>query len=250
VKRAVGRQLAAAVLLAVSGCSTGSTGDGANAARVLAATSLAAAFGDIHDVSPETSSLSFAGSQALVAQVEQRAPGDVIATADTATMDRLSEAGRLASTPQIFAANRLAIVVAEGNPRRITGLADLARPGLIVVLAAPAVPAGRYAGQVLARARVHVRPSSLEENVGAVVTRVALGEADAGLVYVTDVANRRDVSRVDIPKAQNIVALYPIALLRDASHREAGRRFIGVVLSARGQQILHDHSFLPPPGRP
>lgn len=248
MKRALGRLIVVAVL-AVAGCGTGSAGDRAGAARVLAATSLSAALVDIQHASRQPAQLSFAGSQALVAQVEQGAPAEVIATADTATMARLSNGGRLATPPQIFAENRLAIVVAKGNPRRITGLADLARPGLVVVLAAPAVPAGRYAGQVLARARIRVRPSSLEENVGAVVTRVALGEADAGVVYVTDVADRRDVSRVDIPADQNIVALYPIALLRDASHPEAGRTFIDFVLSPTGQRILRQHGFLPVPGR-
>jgi len=246
--RRLGSAFLLACALALGGCgSGGDSGPGAGELRVLAASSLSRAFGDdlltsLH----ESVGVSLAGSQTLVAQVEQGAPADVIATADTVTMDRLARAGRLATAPRVFAANRLAIVVAAGNLRRIGRLADLARPGLVVVLAAPAVPAGRYAGEVLARAGVHVRAASLEENVGAVVTKVALGEADAGIVYVTDVVGRGDVAMVAIPVDQNVLAHYPVALLRDAAHPDAGRRFIELLLSARGQQILRDHGFLPP----
>lgn len=241
------RRLALSLLLLLgTACSPSTAGAGSAGARVLAASSLAAAFRDIANSSGATVQLSFAGSPALVAQVEQGAPADVIATADTVTMGRLARAGRLATAPQIFADNRLAIVTGAGNPRHIGRLADLARPGLVVVLAAPAVPAGRYAGQVLARAGVHLRPASLEENVGAVVTKVALGEADAGIVYVTDVVGRDDVTRIDIPTDQNVLAHYPVALLRDAAHPDAGRRFIELLLSPAGQRILRDRGFRPP----
>lgn len=239
--------LAAALLfLAAAACAPNSAGAGSDSARVLAATSLTAAFRDLGS-SGDAVQLSFAGSQALVAQVEQGSPADVIATADAATMDRLARAGRLASPPRIFATNRLAIAVAAGNPRQIRGLSDLSRPGLVVVLAAPQVPAGRYAAEVLSRAGVRVRPSSLEENVGAVVTKVALGEADAGLVYVTDIAGKKGVAGVDIPAGQNVVARYPVALLKDAAHADAGQRFVDRLLSAEGQRILRDHGFSPPP---
>lgn len=239
--------LACVLVLGLGGCGGGSgAGPTQDELRVLAASSLSQAFRALAADSSQHVQMSFAGSQTLVAQVEQGAPADVIATADTVTMDRLARAGRLATAPQIFAANRLAIVVASDNPRRITGLPDLARPKLVVVLAAATVPAGRYAGEVLARARVHVRPASLEENVGAVLTKVALGEADAGIAYVTDVVGRGDVASVAIPVDQNVLANYPVALLRDAAHPDAGRRFIELLLSARGQQILRDHGFLPP----
>lgn len=245
--RRCGRLLAlAVVVLVATGCSAGSGSDETRA-RVLAASSLSAAFRDMARSAPDPPQMSFAGSQALVAQIEQGAPADVVATADTATMDRLARAGRLSATPRIFAANRLAIAVAPGNPRGITGLADLARPGLVVVLAAPQVPAGRYAAQVLGKAGVRVRPASLEENVSAVVAKVSLGEADAGLAYVTDVLGARNVTGVDIPPADNVVVRYPVALLADGDHPDAGRRFIDLLLSAAGQRALHDHGFLPPP---
>lgn len=239
--------LALTLALLTAACSPGSSAAAAGTARVLAATSLTAAFRDLGDSGGVSVQLSFAGSQSLVAQVEQGSPADVIATADTATVDRLAKSGRLATTPRIFATNRLAIVVATGNPRHVRGLADLSRPGLVVVLAAPQVPAGRYAGQVLARAGVQVHPASLEENVGAVVTKVGLGEADAGLVYVTDIAGNPRVAGVDIPLEQNVVARYPVALLRDAAHPDAGRRFIDLLLLPAGQRTLRDHGFLPPP---
>lgn len=243
--RPVGPLVVAVLLVLTAACSPSSAGGAAEGVRVLAATSLTAAFRDLSP-SGDAVQLSFAGSQALVAQVEQGSPADVIATADTATMDRLARAGRLASTPRIFATNRLAIAVAAGNPRHIAGLADLTQPGLVVVLAAPQVPAGRYAAQVLSRAGVRVRPSSLEENVGAVVTKVALGEADAGLVYVTDIAGHQRVAGVDIPAGQNVVARYPVALLNGAGHPDGGRRFIDRLLSADGQRILREHGFSPP----
>lgn len=240
------KRVMAAVVLAASACSAAGGSD-SNAGRVLAASSLTAAFTDLQRSVPNSPQMSFAGSQALVAQVEQGAPADVIATADTATMDRLARAGRLAGSPRIFAANRLAIAVSRGNPQRITGLADLARPGTVVVLAAPQVPAGRYAVQVLAKARVRVRPASLEESVSAVLAKVALGEADAGLVYVTDIRAARNVAGVDIPVVDNVVVRYPVALLVGSRHPDAGRRFVDLLFSAAGQRALRDHGFLPPP---
>lgn len=246
--RRVGRLLAlAAVVLAATSCGSGSASTDAKRARVLAASSLSDAFLDIARSAPDPPHISFAGSQALVAQIEQGAPADVVATADTTTMDRLARAGRLSAPPRIFAGNRLAIAVTPGNPRRITGLADLAGRGLVVVLAAPQVPAGRYAAQVLAKAGVRVRPASLEENVSAVVTKVALGEADAGLVYVTDVRGAENVTGVDIPPADNVVVRYPVALLAGSAHRDAGQRFIDLLLSAVGQRALRARGFLPPP---
>ena len=214
---------------------------------MLAASSLAAVFDAVARSSGEPVQTSYAGSQALVAQLEQGAPADVVATADMATMERLARAGRLASRPRIFAANRLAIVVGKGNPRRIGSLADLARPGLVVVLAAPQVPAGRYAGEVLARAGVRVRRSSLEESVSGVVAKVALGEADAGLAYATDIASSRGVTGVEIPATANVVARYPVALLAGGRHPAAARRFVELLFSATGQRVLREHGFLPPP---
>jgi molybdate transport system substrate-binding protein len=139
-------------------------------------------------------------------------------------------------------------VVEKGNPRGVRGLADLARRDLKVVLAAPDVPAGRYARQVLDRAGVRVSPVSQEDNVKAVVTKVSLGEADAGIVYVTDVAAGGDkVEGVAIPTHQNVEATYPIAVVTASAHRPQAQAFADLVLSDQGQQVLQGFGFLPPP---
>src|SRR5262249_6893896 len=127
-----------------------------------------------------------AASSALVVQIQEGSPADVIAPADRPTMQKLVDA-QLVEEPQLFARNRLVIAVHKGNPKKVAKLADLSRSSLLVVLAAPDVPAGRYARQMLAAAGVTVAPRSLEENVKAVLTKVALGEADAGIVYASDV---------------------------------------------------------------
>ena len=218
-------------LLAACGTSSG----GGSGVTVLAAASLTEAFEALGGAT-----FSFAGSQQLVAQVEAGAPVDVVAAADPIAMDRLVRAG-LVEPPQDFARNRLAIAVEPGNPARITGLADLGRPDLKVVLADPAVPAGRYARQALDRAGVAVRPVSLELDVKAVARRVAAGEADAGVVYVTDVAAG---ARVDIPDSANVVATYPVAVVRGAG--PPARAFVERLLGAEGRAALAAHGFALP----
>ena len=158
---------------------------------VFAAASLTESFGELGRVYEQAHpgadvTFSFAGSQSLVAQVQQGAPADVVATADTATLDAV--AGELAAPARVLARNRLAIVTERGNPLGLRTLADLARPGVTLVLAGPAVPAGKAARVALQAAGVQVAPVSEEPDVKAVVQRVALGEADAGIAYVTDVA--------------------------------------------------------------
>ena len=172
---------------------------------VLAAASLTEAFNDTKaSLEKEYSGLnltySFAGSQALVTQVMNGAPADVIATADQTTMQKLVTAS-LVETPTVFARNKLEIVVAPGNPKAIKGLSDLAATGLTVVLADPSVPAGKFAAQALQKAGVTVTPKSLELDVKSVLQKVAMGEADAGIVYVTDVtAAGTTVAGVDNPR--------------------------------------------------
>ncbi|HEY4727765.1 MAG TPA: molybdate ABC transporter substrate-binding protein, partial [Actinomycetes bacterium] len=154
----------------------------------------------------------------------------------------------LVGTPQNFASNLLAIVVEKGNPKGIETLDDLASSEVKVVLAAEEVPAGRYAKQVLDRAGVKVTPVSQEDNVKAVVAKVSLGEADAGIVYVTDVAaGGTRVEGVDIPREQNVVATYPIATVKAGKAQDAAQAFMDLVLSDQGQQVLKQYGFLPPP---
>ena len=224
------RRLAVALaLLFTAACGTDGSG-----VTVAAAASLTEAFEALGGAT-----FSFTGSQQLVAQLEARAPVDVVATADTSAMDRLVRAG-LVDTPATFAGNRLAIAVATGNPARITGLADLGRSGLKVVLADPTVPAGRYAREAIDRAGVAVRPVSLELDVTAVARKVAGGEADAGIVYVTDVP---PAARVDIPDAANVIATYPVAVVRATGNRAGAQAFVDRLLGPAGRSVLAVHGF-------
>ncbi len=194
-----------------------------------------------------TVQFNFAGSPTLVTQLTQGAQADVFASADEPNMARVTVAGLTAAPPRIFATNRLEIVVEAGNPKRIASLADLAQPGLIVVLAAPAVPAGRYAGQALQAAGVRLTPASQEVDVKSVVSKVALGEADAGIVYLTDVrAGGARVAGVTIPDAQNAVARYPVALLKGAPAGVAGQAFVDYLLGPEGQKALAGFGFTGP----
>jgi molybdate transport system substrate-binding protein len=191
-----------------------------------------------------TVAFSFAGSQELAAQVRQGVPADVLVTADTKTMDGLKGA---TGTPVIIAKNRLTIVTAPGNPKRITSLADLAKPGLKVDLAAPQVPAGNYAEKVLAAQHVGVKPVSQETNVRAVLSKVELGEADAGIVYLTDAESAKSkVATVTIPDAQNALASYPAATLKTSKDSSVAADFVAFLTSAQGQQILRDYGFQRP----
>jgi len=219
---------------------------------VLAAASLTESFGEIaHAFEAGTPGVrvqaSFAASSTLAAQIEQGAPADVVATADEPTMARLRDAGALAAPPVVFARNRLAIVVERGNPKRIATLADLGRPDVALVLAAEQVPVGRYARQCLAAAGVTATPRSLEADVKAVVAKVALGEADAGIAYETDLrAAAGKVDRVAIPDAANVVAAYPVAPVARAAAPDAARRFVDFLRSADARAILARHGFAPP----
>jgi molybdate transport system substrate-binding protein len=228
---------------AVSGCTRGARAR--PSLTVLAAASLTEAFADVaarYDGADLR--LSFGGSQALAAQVEQGVPADVVATADEPTMARLRADG-LVDAPQPLAANRLVIVVPRGNPRGIAAASDLARPGLTVVLAAPRVPAGRYAALALARAGVRVAPRSLEESVRGVTTKVRLGEADAGIAYATDVtADPAHLAAVPLPRAP--LARYLVATTRASRQPARARDLVAFLTSAAGQRLLAARGFAAP----
>jgi molybdate transport system substrate-binding protein len=216
---------------------------------VLAAASLTDAFTEIGDAfsaaNPDvTVTFSFAASSALVTQINEGAPADVFASADEANMERLRHAGAIAGDPEVFATNRLQIIVEAGNPLGIDEVADLADPGLLFVTAAPEVPIGRYTQEVFANAGVAVTPVSLEENVRAVVSKVVLGEADAGIVYASDVlAAGAQAEGVEIPDELNVVARYPIAVLAEAAEPELARAFVAFVVGPEGQRILASYGF-------
>jgi molybdate transport system substrate-binding protein len=187
--------------------------------------------------------LSFAGSGALVQQIQQGAPADVIATADTASMQKLVDAG-LVEAPTTFAHNRLEIIVASGNPKNIKALPDLARPDVSTVLADPSVPAGKYAVQILMQAGVTVKATSLETDVKSAVARVTSGEADAAIVYSTDVqAAGTQAQGVAIPPDQNAVVDYPIAIVKGAKNHNAAAAFVDAITKGSGQKALQARGF-------
>ena len=247
----------AVVLLAVAvlaaGCGGNDDPSGARSPteiRVFAAASLTAAFNQLGERYTAANggtkvTFNFAGSQALATQIQQGAPADVFASADVPNMDKVKD---LVDPPQNFASNRLQIVVEKGNPKGVKGLDDLAGKDLKVVLAAPEVPVGKYAKQILDKAGISIQPVSQEDNVKAVVTKVSLGEADAGIVFATDVtAGGAKIEGVDIPKDQNVTATYPIATVKASKNQPQTQAFVDLVRSPDGQQVLESFGFLPPP---
>jgi molybdate transport system substrate-binding protein len=216
---------------------------------VLAAASLKTAFTELgalfRTANPGASvRFSFAGSSDLVAQLQQGAPGDVLATADTATMDRAAADDLLAGAAQPFATNTMMIAVPPGNPAKITAFADLAGEAVIVVVCAPQVPCGAATEQVEANTGVALSPVSEEGSVTDVLGKVSSGQADAGVVYVTDVtAAGEAVQGVAIPADANATSTYPVAVLAGSRDQALAGRFRDLVLSAHGQQVLADAGF-------
>lgn len=246
------RLLALLALLLTASCGSGAGGEeGAERTTltVLAAASLTNAAAEITTVyqgeHPDVRlRFSLAGSQELASQVRQGVPADVLVTADAPTMDGL---GDLVGDEVLVASNELSIVVAATNPEGIEALDDLARPDVITVLAAPNVPAGRYARAVLDSAGVQVKARSEEPDVRAVLTRVRLGEADAGIVYVTDIAAGGDeVEAVPIPADVNVVARYPAAVLADTKQAEAAAELVDWLAAPAGLDVLTSFGFQRP----
>lgn len=219
---------------------------------VFAASSLTDAFTEMgeafHTANPDaTVTFNFAGSGDLVTQIGQGAPADVFVSADESNMTKLTDAGEAAGTPVAVAQNTMEIIVEAGNPKGITGLADLTDGDLIVVLCADTVPCGKNAAKVLTNAGVTVTPKSLEDKVKGVVTKVTTGEADAGIVFATDVLAAGDkAAGVEIPADVNVISKYPIVVTKEATNATAGQAFIDFVASAAGQAILAKYGFLAP----
>ena len=237
--------------------SSGTTSAGASSPRiggtlnVFAAASLTEAFDSARSklttAHPGLSiSYSFAGTNTLVAQIEQGAPADVIASADTVNMNKLVAEG-LVETPAVFARNKLEIAVAPGNPKHITDLADLARTGVSVVLEAQGVPAGDYTRALLARLHLKVTPRSLETDVKSALAKVASGEADATVVYVTDVRGAGpSVAGIAIPDSDQPSITYPIAVVKASRNQAAAHAFVQSAVSGDVQDALEAAGFLPP----
>jgi len=220
--------------------------------NVFAASSLTGAFNNektaLATADPGLSlTYNFAGSQALVTQIQQGAPADVFASADQTNMQKLVSAG-LVEAPKVFARNLLEIAVAPGNPKHITGLADLEKPGVTLVLADASVPAGKYARQAFQQAGLPApKPVSNELDVKSTLSKLTLGEADAVVVYVTDVkAAGAKVEGVEIPAAQNVIATYPIAAIKASKNLPAAEAFVDEIATGTGQQALQAAGFLAP----
>lgn len=213
---------------------------------MLAAASLSESFKELgtafeakHPGSKVT--FSFDSSSALAAQANNAAPADLFASADHANMKKVTDAGN-ASGPRVFAHNKLAIIVAKGNPKKIKSLADFTKVSF--VLCAPEVPCGRYGAEALSKAGVKAQPKSLETNVKGVVTKVTSGEADAGIGYVTDArAAAANAEGIEIPDAQNVVAQYPMAVLKQSANTTLAQAFVDFVLGPEAQAVLAKYGF-------
>lgn len=235
----------ALVALVVAACGGTPPAGGSSHVTVFAAASLTDAFKAMSQSFHGASvSFNFAGSPTLVTQIEQGAQADVFASADTTNMQKLTADGFTSAPSNVFAHNELEIAVAPGNPKGIQSLADLGRSGVIYISAGPAVPAGKYALQALAKAGVKVTPRSLETDVKSVISKIELGEADAGIVYTTDVqAAGAKVSGVRIADADNVVATYPIVEVKGSKNPDGAAAFIAYVLSTDGQATLARYGF-------
>ncbi|WP_442931361.1 molybdate ABC transporter substrate-binding protein [Mycolicibacterium sp. 120320] len=222
------------------------------AITVFAAASLKSAFTEIADQyktdNPGSSvEFSFAGSSDLVTQLTQGATADVFASADTRNMDKAAQAGLLAGDPVNFATNTLTIAVTPGNPKGITSFRDLTKPGVSVVVCAPPVPCGGATRKVEQATGVTLSPVSEESSVTDVLNKVTTGQADAGVVYVTDAAGAGDkVTAVSFPEAAQAINTYPIAVLKQSKHSAAAQRFVDLVTGESGQKALAKAGFAKP----
>jgi len=262
VRNAV-RIAAAAVLVIgiVSGCgssnnasSTSSTSGAAGGGKliVFAAASLKKSFTDIGeqfktDNPGSDVEFSFAGSSDLVTQLTQGAPADVFASADTKNMDKAAQADLLSGSPVNFASNTLTIVTAPGNPKKIASFKDLTQPGLSVVVCAPQVPCGSATATVEKATGVKLNPVSEESQVTDVLGKVTSGQADAGLVYVTDAQGAGDkVTAVAFPESSEAVNTYPIAVLKQSKNQDLAKKFVDLVTGEAGQKVLNAAGFAKP----
>lgn len=240
------------------------TATGGGELTVFAAASLTEAFTEIgrqfDAANGSITTFSFAGSQQLAQQIAQGAPADIFASANRAQMDNVIESGQVISgTQQVFVRNRLVVIYPADNPAQLATLKDLAKPDLRLLLAAKEVPVGQYSLDFLQKASesaqftatysetVLANVVSYEENVRAVLSKVQLGEADAGIVYTSDITRdaAEQVGRIEIPDDLNTIASYPIAPIADSPNAGLGQRFIEYVLGSEGQAILEQYGFIP-----
>jgi molybdate transport system substrate-binding protein len=232
--------------------SAAATGRVTGAVTVFAAASLTESFTAIGkdfeaDNRGAKVTFNFAGSAALATQINQGAPADVFAAAAPANMKTVTDDGNAAGTPVTFVKNQLVIAVPKGNPKGITGLADLARPGVKVALCAVQVPCGAAATKALSAAHVGLTPVTLEQDVKAALAKVKLGEVDAALVYRTDArAAASDLDGVEFPESASAINEYPIVVLKGAPNPAGAQAFVGYVRSGKGRAVLTQAGFQAP----
>lgn len=254
-------RILAALTLALALASCGTAKDQSPAAgptkisgtvTVLAAASLTESFTTIgknfEAANPGTKvTFSFAGSSQLAQQITSGAPADVFASASPATMKTVTDAGDATGTPVTFVKNQLVIAVPKGNPKGLTSLAAIAKPGVKVALCAVQVPCGAAAKKALAAAGVKLTPVTEEQDVKSALSKVKLGEVDAALVYRTDAkAAASDVDGVEFPESAQAINEYPIAALKGAPNPAGATAFVAYVQSAPAQQVLADAGFQKP----
>ena len=238
-----------ALVLPLASCGGDASSDGGDTLTVYAAASLTATFEQIAKDFEATHDgvdvrLSFGGSSDLVTQIQNGARADVFASADTATMQELVDDDLTAGDPRDFATNTLEIAVPPGNPAGVRTLQDLAKPGLKLVVCAPAVPCGAAAQQVEQQSGVSLRPVSEEQSVTDVLAKVTSGEADAGLVYVTDVKTAGDkVEGIPFPESRSVVNTYPIATVQGSDQQQLAEQFVRAVTDESGQRVLRAAGF-------
>ncbi len=234
----------------VNGATSTTTSAPRGGITVLAASSLTKSFtalgSQFEAAYPGTSvTFSFGSSSDLETQIEQGAPADVFASADQQNMDKLVAAHDNATAPANFAKNKLEIALEKGNPKHVATLRDLTASGLVVVLCDSSVPCGKFADQVLANAKVKVTAKSREANVKATLTKVELGEADAAIVYVSDVASSGKVEGVAIPDDVNVVTTLPMATLTSSKNSSVAQAWVAFVL-AHESDLVTTYGFLAP----
>ena len=234
--------------------------------NVFAAASLTDAFNligkNFEAANPGTTvTFNYAGSQQLAQQIGQGAPADVFASANNSQMNVVIQSGQVVSgTPKVFARNRLVVIYPAANPAGLSKLQDLAKPGLKIVLADKTVPVGGYALTFLSQASaspdftasysptVLANVVSYETDVKQVLSKVALGEGDAGIVYTTDITQdfTNKVGRLDIPDNLNVIATYPIAPVKGSANAALAQKFVDYVLGSDGQAVMAQYGFIPP----
>jgi len=236
---------------------------------VFTAASLTGAFGEIGQMYKNQTNIevafNFDGSQALRTQIENGAYADVFVSANKKQMNAVKNSGLMNnSSITIFTKNKLSLIVPKGNPAKISNLSDLAKPGLKIVIGTKDVPVGDYALQIISKlgndsaygpdfkTKVLANVISQETNVNYVVTKVALGEADVGFAYVSDVTEElaSKVDKIDIPDEYNIIAEYPLGILLESKYPAESQEFMNLVMSDEGKAAMEKYGFAPVESEP